>query len=171
VTKQDFVESAPKPTGPVTPSWARHGGWLLSETWLPFAEGDFPVGSEGAGRLVRVTVKSASRASFAERRGLFSHTKLAGEILLEGEQIRVTVFASAFSVLAVGGTASIVALGGLRLFLSHPSLGTALFGGLYVAGAAWLAGQISKAGRDVAADAARILGAMARGDSTRVFTS
>jgi hypothetical protein len=155
----------------VTPSWARHGGWLLAETWLPFAEGDFPVGSEATGRLVRVTVKSASRASFAERRGLLSHTKLAGEILLEGDQIRVTVFASAFSVLTVGGTAGIVALGGLRLFLGHPSLGTALFGGLYVAGAAWLAGQISKAGREIAADAAHILGVMARGEGSDAFSS
>jgi hypothetical protein len=156
---------------------ARQGGWLLADTLIPFAEGGFPEGLEGTGRLVRVTVESVSRASFAERHalvgaelGLFSHTALAGEIRLEGDQVRVTVYASAFSILAVGGTAGILILGGLHLFLGRPSVGTALFGALYAAGGAWLARQISKAGCEVAADAAHILGVMARGEGTSVFT-
>jgi len=151
----------------------RRRGWLLTETWIPFEGTCLPAGMEGTGRLVRVTVESASRASFSERNGLvgadlglFSHTALTGEIRLETGQIRVTVYASAFSILAVRGMAGILVLGGVHFFLSHPTVGTAVLGCVYVAGAAWLARQVSKAGREVAADVARILGTMARGEGT-----
>jgi len=156
----------------------RGRGWLLTDTCIPFGEASLPAGLEGTGRLVRVTVESASRGSFAERHGLvgadlglFSHTALTGEIRLETGHIRVTVYASAFSILAVRGTAGILVLGGVHFFLSHPTLGTALLSSVYVAGAAWLARQVSKAGREVAADAARTLGMLVRGEGTSVFTA
>jgi hypothetical protein len=146
---------------------APRDGWCLADTRLPFSEDSFPVGLQGTGRLVTVTVVGRSRARFAERHnliganlGLLSHTRLSGEVRLEAGFVRVTVYASAPSI-----------LGGLHLFLSSPSLGTALAGAACVGAGSWLALQISRAGHEVAADAAHILGLMARGEGTSVFTA
>jgi hypothetical protein len=157
---------------------APRDGWCLADTRLPFSEDSFPVGLQGTGRLVTVTVVGRSRARFAERHnliganlGLLSHTRLSGEVRLEAGFVRVTVYASAPSILLVGGIAGVFILGGLHLFLSSPSLGTALAGAACVGAGSWLALQISRAGHEVAADAAHILGLMARGEGTSVFTA
>jgi hypothetical protein len=143
--------------------------WRLTETLLPLPRGGLPPHGAGAGRLVRVTVQHPGRALFSGRHALAGRgltfpvlAELTGEALVEGDQLRLAVYAPAASVLVVAALSGIFLLGGLQVFLARPGLGTVLGGGALVAVGAWLLSQIRQAGRDVAADAAQVLQEMSR---------
>lgn len=138
--------------------------WQLTDALLPFAGRRLPAGLEGTGRLVRVRVQTPDRAVFSARHDLSGASlgipvlaDFAGEAAVERDGLRVIVSASALSVIVVGALAGVFLLGGLRVFLARPGLGTALLGAALVAAGSWLLRQIPRAGRDVASDAARVL--------------
>jgi len=123
----------------------------------------------GTGRLVRVSVHSATRAVFSGRHVLAGSglalpalAELTGEARVEEEGLRVVVYTSALSVLVVGALSAVFLFSGLHVFFSRPGLGTGIAGGLLLAVGSWLLQQIPRTGREVAADVARVLEAMAR---------
>lgn len=144
--------------------------WRITDVVLSFPAGRLTPGEQHTGRLVRVRVESPVKAVFSARPelagsslGLPALAHLAGEAEVRSDGLRVTVSAPALSVLVVGALAGVFVLGGLELFLSHPRLGTAMAGGALALVGSWLLRQVPKAGREVAADAARALAATTLG--------
>lgn len=179
VVRPDSEASADAGRGAVSEDPAaglRRGRWQLADTWIPFPAERLPAGKEGTGRLVSVRVESPWRAHLSDGRtpgsrgpGRLVVTDLAGEVLLRAGYLRVTVYASAFAVLSIGALASVLIIGGLRFFLGVPTVGTAIVGLVLAAMGGWLLEQLPRVGREVAEDAAHVLGVMLRAEGTTGF--